>query len=116
MEAHDAQLGFVNPHYHRWFGTRRLMAFTTMALLDQMEAASLLWGRLTVHFTKGDGVNPKDILRDLLNRELMPRETVDQYVAASEELVRRYRQASGEIDEWEHAGLLISNSQSVFES
>ncbi|OWZ06819.1 hypothetical protein PHMEG_00020881 [Phytophthora megakarya] len=111
---YDAQLGFVNPHYHRWFDTRRVMAFTARALSldmnlrvlfkvdklrDQMEAPSLLWGRLTAHFAKGDGINPDYILRDLQNRELMPGETVDQYVAASGELVRRFRQASGEIDE-----------------
>ncbi|OWZ17890.1 hypothetical protein PHMEG_0008100 [Phytophthora megakarya] len=67
---YDAQLGFVNPHYHRWLDTRRVMAFTAMALAldmnlreifkvdelrDQMEAPSLLWGRLRHTLPKAMG-------------------------------------------------------------
>ncbi|KAF4037276.1 hypothetical protein GN244_ATG10658 [Phytophthora infestans] len=128
-ERYDSQLGYVNPKYHRWYDTRRVMSFTAMALSldmnlrdlfkvdelrEEMEAPSLLWDRIVAYFTRGDGINPDYILRDLLNRELKPGETVDQYVTVSEELVRRYKQANGGMDEWEHASLLISSSQRDF--
>ncbi|GMF58248.1 unnamed protein product [Phytophthora fragariaefolia] len=120
-ERYDSALGYTNMKYHTWYNTRRVLAFTAMALSldmnlrdlfkvdglrDQIEAPS--------HFTKGDGVNPDYILRNLLNHELKPGQTVEAYVKKSEELVRRLRAANGELEEWEHASLLLSNSQLVF--
>ncbi|GMF44743.1 unnamed protein product [Phytophthora fragariaefolia] len=60
--------------------------FKVDELRDQIEAPSLLWGRITAHFNKGDGVNPDYILRDSLNHELKPGQTVEAYVMWSEEL------------------------------
>ncbi|KAF4142029.1 hypothetical protein GN958_ATG08784 [Phytophthora infestans] len=60
-ERYDSQLGYVNPKYYRWYDTRRVMAFTAMALSldmnlrdlfkvdelrEDMEAPSLLWDEL----------------------------------------------------------------------
>ncbi|KAF4044459.1 hypothetical protein GN244_ATG03167 [Phytophthora infestans] len=60
-ERYDSQLGYVNPKYHSWYDTRRVMAFTAMALSldmnlrdlfkvdelrEDMEAPSLLWDEL----------------------------------------------------------------------
>ncbi|POM62414.1 hypothetical protein PHPALM_28439 [Phytophthora palmivora] len=107
--------------YHKWYNTRRVMAFTAMALSLDMNlrdlpdgGSSLLWGRTTAHFTKGDGVNLDYILRDLLNHELKVGQTVQSYVTKSEELVQCLRRANGEMEEWEHASLLVSNSQREF--
>lgn len=128
-ERYDAELGYTNHRYHKWYDRRRVLAFTSMALSldmnlrdmfkvddirDQMEAPSLLWGLITAHFTKGDGVNPDYILREVVNHELKPGMTVDVYVKKSEQLVRRLREANGELEEWEHASLLLSNCQQVF--
>ncbi|POM64420.1 Hypothetical protein PHPALM_20052 [Phytophthora palmivora] len=97
------------------YGNERLRdMFKIDELKDQMEAPSLLWGRITAHFTKGDGVNHDYILRDVVNHELKPGQTVDAYVKRSEELVRRLREATGNLEEWEHASILLSNSQQVF--
>ncbi|GMF28925.1 unnamed protein product [Phytophthora fragariaefolia] len=88
--------------------------FKVDGLRDQIEAPSLLWGRITAHFTKGDGVNPDYILRNLLNHELKPGQTVEAYVKKSEELVRRLRAANGELEEWEDSSFLLPTSQLVF--
>ncbi|EEY55270.1 uncharacterized protein PITG_09195 [Phytophthora infestans T30-4] len=106
-ERYNSVAGLNSQKYHTWYDTRRSMAFTTMALSldmnlremfkvdelrDQMEAPSLLWNRITAHFTRGDLITSCEI----------------------EELVRQLRQANGQLEEWEHASLLISNSQRVF--
>ncbi|EGZ09237.1 hypothetical protein PHYSODRAFT_389980, partial [Phytophthora sojae] len=106
-ERYDSVLGYTNTKYNTWYNTRRVLAFKAMALSldmnlrdlfkvdelrDQIEAPSPLWGRITAHFTKGDGA----------------------YVKKSEELMRHLRAANGELEEWEHAGLLLSNAQLVF--
>lgn len=80
-----------------WYDTRHVLAFTTMALSldmnlrdqfkldaisDEMEAPSLLWDRITAYFTKGNGVNPDYILRERMNCELPPGESVDTYVTS----------------------------------
>lgn len=72
-ERYDSVLGYTNTKYNTWYNTRRVLAFKAMALSldmnlrdlfkvdelrDQIEAPSPLWGRITAHFTKGDGVNP----------------------------------------------------------
>ncbi|GMF43825.1 unnamed protein product [Phytophthora fragariaefolia] len=87
VKRYDPALGYTSMKYHTWYNTRRVLAFTAMALSldrnlrglfkvgelrDQIEAPSLSWGRITVHITKGDGANPDYILRDLLKTELKP--------------------------------------------
>ncbi|GMF24206.1 unnamed protein product [Phytophthora fragariaefolia] len=128
-KRYDSALGYTSMKYHTWNNTRWVLAFTSMVLSldmnlrdlfkvdelrDQIEAPSLSWGSIMSHFTKGDGVNPDYILRVLLNHELKPGQTVEAYVKKSEELVRRLRAANGELEEWEHASLLLSNVQLVF--
>lgn len=91
-ERYDAELGDVNRKYHTWYDTRRVMAFSAMALSldmnlrelfkvdelrEQMEAPSSLWNLITAHFTSGDRVNPDYIKRDLFLRELQPEETLE---------------------------------------
>ncbi|KAE8898319.1 hypothetical protein PF005_g3221 [Phytophthora fragariae] len=53
-------------------------------LNGQMEVLALLWGRITVHVTEGDGVNPDYILHDLLNHKLKLGQTMEAYVVKSE--------------------------------
>ncbi|KAE9351023.1 hypothetical protein PR003_g5077 [Phytophthora rubi] len=83
-EWYDSALSYTSMKYHTWYNTRRVMAFTVMALYLGMFLRDLL---------KGDGVNPDYILRNLLNHELKLGQTVEAYVAKSEELERRLRQA-----------------------
>ncbi|KAE9017364.1 hypothetical protein PF011_g6729 [Phytophthora fragariae] len=104
-ERYDSALSYTSMKYHTWYNTRRVMAFTVMALYLGMFLRDLL---------KGDGVNPDYILRNLLNHDLKLGQTVEAYVAKSEELERRLRQAKCEIEEREHARMLISKSQRVF--
>ncbi|KAE9242064.1 hypothetical protein PF002_g8938 [Phytophthora fragariae] len=83
-ERYDSALSYTSMKYHTWYNTRRVMAFTVMALYLGMFLRDLL---------KGDGVNPDYILRNLLNHDLKLGQTVEAYVAKSEELERRLRQA-----------------------
>ncbi|KAG3123319.1 hypothetical protein PI126_g23760 [Phytophthora idaei] len=49
-----------------------------------------------------------------MNRQLQSKEAVTKYVQDIDGMVRRLRQAKGELEEWEHASLLISNTLLVF--
>ncbi|KAG3066608.1 hypothetical protein PI125_g23829 [Phytophthora idaei] len=128
-ERFDSVEGYQRPKCAEWYKARKVKAFSALALSlsvdlrttfkidsirDQIEAPSLLWQRITEHFEAGDGVNPGYLRREPMNRQLQSKEAVTKYVQDIDGMVRRLRQAKGELEEWEHASLLISNTLLVF--
>ncbi|KAG3175448.1 hypothetical protein PC128_g17730 [Phytophthora cactorum] len=100
-ERFDSVEGYKRPKYAEWYKARKVIDFSVLAL-------SL--SRITGHFEAGDGVNPDYLGRELMDRQLQPKEAVTKYVQDIVAMVRRLRLAKGEFVKWEHASLIISST------
>ncbi|KAE9351715.1 hypothetical protein PR003_g4758 [Phytophthora rubi] len=78
-ERYDSTLGNTSMKYHTWYDTRRVMAFTAMVPSLDMNLRDLF---------KVDDLKDQMEVPSLLH-ELKPGQTVEAFVAKSEELVRR---------------------------
>ncbi|KAE8975266.1 hypothetical protein PR002_g25641 [Phytophthora rubi] len=94
-ERYDEAEGLRRAKYHEWFEARKNKVFSALALLlsvdlrttfkiddirDNMDAAALLFTRITQHFEAGDGIYPDYLLQELVTRRLKSGETVTAYV------------------------------------
>ncbi|KAE8893643.1 hypothetical protein PF002_g886 [Phytophthora fragariae] len=80
-----------------------------------MDAATLLFTRITQHFKAGDGINPDYLLQEFVARRLKSGETVTAYVDNVARKVTLLHQPNGEFTEWQHASLLLSNCVEVYQ-
>ncbi|KAE9169433.1 hypothetical protein PF005_g27977 [Phytophthora fragariae] len=65
-----------------------------------MDAAALLFTRITQPLEAGDGINPDYLLQELVTRRLKSGETVTAYVDDVARKVTLLHQANGEFTEW----------------
>ncbi|OWY91616.1 hypothetical protein PHMEG_00039725, partial [Phytophthora megakarya] len=63
---------------------------------EHMDAAAMLYARITQHFEAGDGINPDYLLQNLVTRKLQPNESVTTYVEDIARKVTQLHQANGE--------------------
>ncbi|OWZ06307.1 hypothetical protein PHMEG_00021452, partial [Phytophthora megakarya] len=82
---------------------------------DNMNAAAMLYERITQHFEADDGINPDYLLLELVTRKLQPNEAVTNYVDDIARKVTQLHQANSEFTEWQHASLLLSNCVGKFQ-
>jgi hypothetical protein len=122
-ERYNEEGGLRRPKYAWWYETRKHKAFSALSLSvdlrttfkvddirDSMDAPSLLYAMVTQHFEAGDGINPDYLLQDAVTRRLQPSERVTAYIEDMARKVTLLRQANGEMEEWQHASLLLANS------
>ncbi|OWY94160.1 hypothetical protein PHMEG_00036188 [Phytophthora megakarya] len=115
--------------YKKWYEMRKNKAFSALALSlsvdlrtmfkiddirEHMDAAAMLYARITQHFEAGDGINPDYLLQDLVTRKLQPNDSVTTYVEDIARKVTQLHQANGEVAEWQHASPLLSNCVEKF--
>ncbi|OWY96516.1 hypothetical protein PHMEG_00033198 [Phytophthora megakarya] len=94
-ERYDEVEGLRRVKYKEWFEARKNKPFSALALSlsvdlrttfkiddirDSMNAAALLYSRITQHFEAADGINPDYLLQELVTRKLQPNESVTAYV------------------------------------
>ncbi|GMF22806.1 unnamed protein product [Phytophthora fragariaefolia] len=128
-ERYDSTEGLSRAKYHEWFEARKNKAFSALALSlsedlrtafkiddirDNMEAAAMLFERITQHFEAGDGINPDYLLQALVTRRLKSGETVTAYVDDVAHKVTLLHQANREFTKWQHASLPLSNCVEVY--
>ncbi|KAE9249327.1 hypothetical protein PF004_g3455 [Phytophthora fragariae] len=114
-ERYDEAEVLRRAKYHEWFEARKNKAFSALALSlsvdlrttfkiddirDNMDAAALLFTRITQPLEAGDGINPDYLLQELVTRRLKSGETVTAYVDDVARKVTLLHQANGEFTEW----------------
>ncbi|OWY92074.1 hypothetical protein PHMEG_00039070 [Phytophthora megakarya] len=110
-ERYDEEEGLRRFKYKEWFEARKNKAFSWILrttfkideIRDSMDAATLLYSRITQHFEAAD-----------VTRKLQPNESVTAYVEDIARKVTQLHQTNGEFAEWQHASLLLSNCVEKF--
>ncbi|OWZ13899.1 hypothetical protein PHMEG_00012704 [Phytophthora megakarya] len=90
-ERNDEQEGLRKAKYKEWYEARKNKTFSALVLSlsmdlrtafkrdeirDNMNAAWMLYERITQHFKAGDGITPDYLLQELVTRKLQPNEAV----------------------------------------
>ncbi|OWZ01862.1 hypothetical protein PHMEG_00026680 [Phytophthora megakarya] len=115
VERFDDAEGLRRMQYKKWYEMRKNKALSALALSlsadlrttfkiddirEHMDAAAMLYARITQHFEAGD---------DLVTRKQQPNESVTTYVEDIARKMTQLHQVNGKFAEWQHASLLLSN-------
>ncbi|OWY96969.1 LOW QUALITY PROTEIN: hypothetical protein PHMEG_00032620 [Phytophthora megakarya] len=88
-ERYDEQEGLRRAKYKGWYEAQKNTVFSALAvslsadlrtafkideIRDNINAAWMLYERITQHFEAGDGINPDYLLQELVNRKFQPNE------------------------------------------